>query len=804
MKSPLYFVRKVCLVFSFFILHFFTQAQTVVTGGSGFPVGTPMGGVAYGSGVYVAVGSSGFIMKSTDGITWTTEKNSSFLNVAYTRVIFGNGLFVAVSSTGTIVTSPDGTNWTQRTSGTSNYLYDLIYANSTYVIVGSNNTTLTSTDAITWTSVNIGAGATDVLLSVVYAQSKFHVGVRGSADSKVYSSTTAAAGTWSSSTITGAGPNLNKVVYLNNTFFAFNANTNIYTSTNGTSWTQLINGRLTGTNQVFNAFYDGTTYFLFGSCTEHSYLGVFTSTDGVNFSLQPQKTYIVTQNSAFVNGRYFVMGNEGLVSSSDGINWSYPGGSHNAVVYSGSMYVAVGQTAGSEGSIYTSTNWTTWTKSYSSIFKPLNGVTFGNGRFIAVGNADGSGFGTIANSTNGTSWTVGNSGVADALRAVAFGNNTYVAVGLNGRIVYSTNGTSWTSAENVSGYHYYGISYLNGYFIAVGGAIANGGAAKVKISTNGITWTDVSPSPAIIGHFHSVTYGGGKYLLVGRDNTLGIQKFISTTTTDITSNSGYTTPIGVTTPEGEVGAAGNGAVIYQNAHFIALANLKASPFSAYVLTSTDGTSWTATAANTTGRLRGITTVGSAFKAVGTMDTRLNITAGASMPLRLLNFTANNNNGQVLLRWKTTDEVNTQNFDIERSVDGRSFSTIGTVSAVNKNGENNYSYNDLGNDLPLSYYRLKMVDIDGKFTYSSVVKLSTSAKKPVISLYPNPATDVLNVSLPASTEATLNFFNNKGEKVLTRSVRANSSQVSIRELRSGTYFVHIRQNGNLHVVQVIKK
>lgn len=804
MKRQVYIARTGLLLFCFFVGQFFTQAQTIVTGGSGFPVGTPMSGVAYGNSVYVTVGSSGYILKSSDGISWSVEKNSSFLNVSYTRVTFGNGLFVAISSNGTIVTSPDGTNWTQRTSGTTNYLYDVIYANSRYIIVGTNNTMLTSTDAITWTAVNIGANSTDPLFCIIYAQGKFHVGVRQSTESRVFSSATGAAGTWTSSIITGAGGNLNRIVYLNNTFFAFNANTNIFTSTNGTSWSAFSNSRLTGTNQVFNGFYDGTTYFLFGSCTEHSYLGVFTSTDGVNFSLQPQKAYIVTQYSAFVNGRYFVLGNEGLVSSSDGINWAFPGGSYNAITYNGSMYVAVGQTGSTEGAIYTSTNWTNWTKSNSTFFRPLNGITYGNGRFVAVGNVDGSSMGTVVSSTDGTSWTVGNSGVGDALRAVAYGNNVYVAVGLNGRIVYSSNGTSWTSAENVTGYHYYGISYLNGYFIAVGGATTAGGAAKVKISTNGISWTDVSPSPAIIGHFHSVTYGNGKYLFVGRDNVSTVFKFISTTTTNITTNNNYTATIGATTPEGDLGTLGNGAVIYHNAHFIALANLKSTPFSAYVLTSTDGTSWTATAANTTGRLRGITTAGSAFKAVGTMDTRLHITAGASMPLRMLQFTATNNNGQVALRWKTTDEVNTLKFDIERSKDGRNFSAIGSVSAANKNGENNYSYNDQSNDLPVSYYRLKMVDTDGKFTYSTVVKFSASGKKSVISLYPNPATDAFTISLPASTEASLTFFNNKGEKVLSRTVKGNSSLVSVRELTPGTYFVRISQNGNLYTEQFIKK
>ena len=75
-------------------------------------------GVAYGHGLFVAVGQDGTnrVMTSLDGITWTARSASE--NVGWLSVTFGNGLFVAVTAGGTnqVMTSPDGINWTSRSA----------------------------------------------------------------------------------------------------------------------------------------------------------------------------------------------------------------------------------------------------------------------------------------------------------------------------------------------------------------------------------------------------------------------------------------------------------------------------------------------------------------------------------------------------------------------------------------------------------------------------------------------------------------------------------------------------------------
>jgi hypothetical protein len=787
------------------------NSQATVTGSLGFPIGVALNGIAYGNSVYVAVGAAGYIVKSTNGTAWTVEKTVSFLNTTYSRIVFGNGMFVAISQDGKIVTSTDGSNWTSQTSGTSVFLNDIVYAAGKFIIIGRTNTTLTSTDGISWALQNIGTASTDEALSITYANSKFVVGVRdASPGSRSYYSTTGAAGTWSNAAIGVPGQTLNKLVCLNNKYYALTG-AKIYTSSDGIAWTEYVNTRLTTSagNQVFHGFYDGTKYYFVGNCAEHSYAGVFTSTDGVTFTLQPQKTALTTQFSAYLNGRYFILGNEGLISSSDGINWSYPAGTYNAIATNGTRYVAVGQTNGNEAVIFTSTDWNTWTNSISFVIKPLNGITYGNSKFVAVGSTDASGFGTIATSADGLSWTVSNSGVADILKAVAYGvvagNSRYVAVGNLGRIIYSANGTAWTSVESGATFNYYAVAFVNNYFVAVGGPTSLSGAAKVKYSADGITWTDVSPSIAISGHFHSIAYGAGKYVLVGRDNTAGSQKFISVTSTNITSNSAYSAVATVAaTADGDLGTVGVGGVSYNNSKFCAISNAKTTPFAAYVLTSSDGLSWTTTNANNPGRLRGIIPVGTGFKVIGSTDTRLGVSVGVTLPLHLIDFSARNNNSNVLLLWKTSNEQNTSRFEIERSADGITFDKIGEVVANNTTAYNNYTYTDASAGSDVKYYRLKMIDIDGRSTYSPVLRIGAAANKSVVSLYPNPASDYVTVSLPQNQAGIISLFNNEGKQVLQKATASNTELIRVNELPAGIYIIQVKQGGKTFTEKLVKK
>ncbi len=114
-----------------------------------------------------------------------------------------------------------------------------------------------------------------------------------------------------------------------------------------------------------------------------------------------------------------------------------------------------------------------------------------------------------------------------------------------------------------------------------------------------------------------------------------------------------------------------------------------------------------------------------------------------LPLTLLDFHARLNVDKVGLTWSTADEVNTSHFDIERSADGYTFTTIGTVAARGSGGSNYQMTDNLPQD-GVNYYRLKMIDNNGRFTYSPVVLVRLNGKG--IAVMPVPASSFVTISV----------------------------------------------------------
>ena len=120
-------------------------------------------GIAYGGGMWVAVGLSGTILTSTNGTSWTsrTSGTSYLWGIAY-----GGGMWVVVGLSGRILTSTNGISWTTRTSGTSENLYGIAYDGGMWVAVGRDGTIMTSTNVTSWTSRS--SGTTEDLQGVAY------------------------------------------------------------------------------------------------------------------------------------------------------------------------------------------------------------------------------------------------------------------------------------------------------------------------------------------------------------------------------------------------------------------------------------------------------------------------------------------------------------------------------------------------------------------------------------------------------------------------------------------------------------
>jgi endonuclease I len=166
-----------------------------------------------------------------------------------------------------------------------------------------------------------------------------------------------------------------------------------------------------------------------------------------------------------------------------------------------------------------------------------------------------------------------------------------------------------------------------------------------------------------------------------------------------------------------------------------------------------------------------------------------------LPVLLTDFIATNNDKSVKLEWFINGESRFKNYEIERSVDGRAFNKIGEVE-----GRNLASYNFTDNDLPrnaIVYYRLKMIDIDGRFTNSKIVSIKLNNNLSNALVYPNPTAESLNVKLyeVLQSRSTLQVTDVTGRIIMQKDVNVNEVNIKldVKNLSAGRYFIKIANN-----------
>lgn len=186
--------------------------------------------------------------------------------------------------------------------------------------------------------------------------------------------------------------------------------------------------------------------------------------------------------------------------------------------------------------------------------------------------------------------------------------------------------------------------------------------------------------------------------------------------------------------------------------------------------------------------------------------------GVPLPLDLLAFDARKDGQTALLSWKTANETKVKHFEVEHSVTGSTFVKIGTVDAANKLAQNNYQFTDRNPATGANFYRLKMVDMDGAFTFSPIKQLEFTNSKMDISLYPNPATNELNIEIKSGncndlSNAHVTLFDIAGRVVISKAwteVCNNPVKViDLSQLTDGAYYITIR-NGADDAVLMSKK
>jgi hypothetical protein len=165
----------------------------------------------------------------------------------------------------------------------------------------------------------------------------------------------------------------------------------------------------------------------------------------------------------------------------------------------------------------------------------------------------------------------------------------------------------------------------------------------------------------------------------------------------------------------------------------------------------------------------------------------------AMPVTLAAFNANKHETSVSLKWSTVSEQNNKVFEIQRSMNGKSWKNIGSVNPRNSNGNSstlqNYEFMDTNPIAGLNYYRLKQIDQDNTFAYSTIRTVQMGKDGNEIAVFPNPSSTNLTITGLTGGES-IKVFDLTGRVVYQQKAVGTDVQLSVTGLNDGLYNVQI--------------
>jgi|GEM_PF-5054596 len=376
-----------------------------------------------------ATGDRAEVYRSTDGLVWFYQISLPAWDIE--DLIWTGTHLIAVGrddpsnvlgQDGLVFYSEDGSNWTQGALGSPLELRAVAVIDSTIVAAGDHGYML--------------AGANPDSLEIVL----------------------------SGSALTGA-------VYAGDRFVAVSDRGTVLESNDGFNWREH-HSRVA--YSLSRLAWSGTSLVTLGGA---GILGeIYASDDGESWSQVHGFDGTLFTDVCWGGDRFVAVGYFGAVMvSSDGVSWTpHSTGestSLQAVCWDGDRFLA----GSFENGVYTSTDGISWSPPIGTAPLPcINRLTYGGGRYMAVGNSYGAGSileAYVNSSTNAMNWSVVNLGALDTFHDIAWTGSHYVICGRGGNLFYSSNGTSWSDAGLTTDENLYDLATRSGQAVAVG---ANG------------------------------------------------------------------------------------------------------------------------------------------------------------------------------------------------------------------------------------------------------------------------------------------------------------------------------------------
>lgn len=293
-----------------------------------------------------------------------------------------------------------------------------------------------------------------------------------------------------------------------------------------------------------------------------------------------------------------------------------------------------------------------------------------------------------------------------------------------------------------------------------------GACAGISISANGQTITSGSGNDGNSG-------GGAAGTIVIDCANWNIDASCDLT---ISSNGGNGGEVNHGSIHGAGGGGGQGAVIYTNNQPTVNTTVETIP-------GTGG--------------QNCTTCGNADDGAGTSGDGIITNVITPLPVELIEFLAIQENDIVDLHWLTAAEINNRGFEIERTKDGFIWETIGFVEGMgNTSAYTDYIFTDDAPFPGVSYYRLKQIDFDGAYEFSSTESV-VFERENEIKLYPNPGDHQIQINIVPNENIVLKVFNYMGQSIpFVFQMNSSSIQLNTMNMQNGMYLLQI-VNGNIN-------
>lgn len=181
-----------------------------------------------------------------------------------------------------------------------------------------------------------------------------------------------------------------------------------------------------------------------------------------------------------------------------------------------------------------------------------------------------------------------------------------------------------------------------------------------------------------------------------------------------------------------------------------------------------------------------------------------VAASSVLPVNFKNFEATSSGNSVSLKWVVATEENLAGYEIERSIDGKNFSKIGFVSA---NNQSSYTFVDNRSSGSV-YYRIRSVDLDGKYALSTIVLVKAGQAMIVLNAFPSPFTKSFNLDHGTATSGSVISISGQDGRVIKTIIPTIGSQrtpVDLSAANAGMYLVRYKNgNGEVETLKILKQ